>query len=65
MDRKEFVSRLRKIGISQKEFAKITGYSYQTVKQWNEFYPWIDHFLDYLELLKKDSDQFISITNKV
>ncbi len=54
MSRKEFVDRLKKLDISQKQFSEIAGCSYQTVKQWkdNKIPKWVSLLLDHIEILQ-------------
>jgi len=54
MSRKEFLDRLKKLEISQKQFSEIAGCSYQTVKQWrdNKIPKWVSLLLDHIEILK-------------
>ena len=56
MDRKELTRRLEKIGLNQKEFAELVGYSHQTIKQWkDEKIPkWVPILLDYFENIRQN-----------
>ncbi len=57
MTRNIFKNRLDDLGLTQKEFAEIVGYSYQTIKQWkdNTIPPWVPMVLDYLVIIKHNT----------
>jgi len=59
MERRIFIKRLQYIGISQRSFAKLVGYNYQTVKQWKDgkIPQWVPIVLDHIEMLKKNEEQ--------
>jgi transcriptional regulator with XRE-family HTH domain len=54
MSREEFLSRLEKLKISQKQFSEIAGCSYQTVKQWKDdkIPKWVFLLLDHITILQ-------------
>jgi predicted transcriptional regulator len=49
MNRENFKRKLKSIGISQKEFAALTGCAYSTVKNWENIPKWADVLLVYME----------------
>jgi len=51
MYRKELIDRLEALGLNQKEFAELLGYSYQTVKQWKDkkIPKWVPILLEHFE----------------
>lgn len=51
MNRVNFKKRLKEIGITQKEFASVTGYGYSTVKGWKTIPLWVGVVLDCLDVL--------------
>ena len=53
MDRKTFKNKLKTLGISQKEFATLTGCAYSTVKNWQDIPKWADVLLNYMETFSK------------
>lgn len=53
MGREDFKKRLKDIGISQKQFAEITGYGYSTVKNWEHIPRWVSVLLNYMEAFHK------------
>lgn len=53
MNRAEFKDKLKKTGLTQKEFALITDYSYSAVKGWETVPKWALLLLDYLEMINK------------
>ncbi len=57
MTRNIFKNRLDDLGLTQKEFAEIVGYSYQTIKQWkdNTIPQWVPMVLDYLVIIKHNT----------
>ena len=56
MLRKELIANLKRLGLSQKDFADMIGYSHQTVKQWEDgkIPKWVKIILDYFDQLQKD-----------
>lgn len=57
MTRNIFKNRLDDLGLTQKEFAEVVGYSYQTIKQWkdNTIPQWVPMVLDYLAMIKQNT----------
>lgn len=53
MTRENFKYRLKNIELNQKNFAKITGYGYSTVKGWESIPQWVDVVLNYMEVFHK------------
>lgn len=51
MTREEFKKRLKKLNISQKDFANEMEYSYSAVKAWSEVPKWVEVVLLYKELM--------------
>ena len=51
MTREEFKKRLKKLKISQKDFAKEMEYSYSAVKAWSDVPKWVEMVLLYKELV--------------
>ncbi len=56
MNRKELIQRLKLLGLNQREFAELIGYSYQTVKQWQDkkIPKWVPMLLDHLETIQQN-----------
>lgn len=52
MNRKEFKKALRELKITQKQFATKVGYSYSTVKGWEEVPKWAIIILHQNKILK-------------
>lgn len=54
MDRTELTKRIKSVGLTQKDFAELIGYSYQAVKQWKDgrIPKWVPMLLDHLELIR-------------
>lgn len=57
MNKHQFDEKLRKLGLSKKEFAKLTHVSYYTISNWNDttkpIPKWVDSWLVYYEKSKK------------
>ena len=58
MTRTKFKDLLSDLGMTQKGFSELVGYSYQAVKQWKdgEFPKWVPMMLDYLQMIKQNSN---------
>lgn len=56
MKRKDFIEKLSELKLTQKEFAELSGCSYQTVKQWkdNKIPKWVDLLLTHMRILKEN-----------
>jgi len=56
MKRKDFIEKLSDLKLTQKEFAELSGCSYQTVKQWkdNKIPKWVDLLLTHMRILKEN-----------
>ena len=52
MNRKTFKEKLKAIGVTQKEFAMLTGCAYSTVKNWGDIPKWAGVLLVYMEACK-------------
>ncbi|WP_333804910.1 hypothetical protein [Sulfurospirillum sp.] len=52
MNRKEFKEALKKLQITQEQFANEVGYSYAAVKGWDIIPKWVPMVLNYKMLLK-------------
>lgn len=63
MNAEQLKDKFKEVGISQKEFADITGVHTNTVSQWvraiNEIPSWV---LPFLEMLQKDRDKEMLIS---
>ena len=55
MNKQLFKEKLKDIGLTQKKFAQLVGYSYSAVKGWKEIPKWVDVILTYMELVNKMS----------
>jgi len=57
MTRKIFKKKLEELNLSQKDFAEVVGYSYQTIKQWKDgsIPQWVPMVLDYLKMIKHNT----------
>lgn len=57
MTREKFIKKLDNLGMTQKEFALIIGYSYQSVKQWKDgtIPKWVIIVIEHLEIVKKNT----------
>ncbi len=53
MNRENFKRKLKAIGITQKEFAALTGCAYSTVKNWENTPKWADVLLRYMEVFHR------------
>jgi DNA-binding transcriptional regulator YiaG len=55
MTYKEFSDKLKKVGLSKQEFAQMSGYSYQTILNWNKYniHPIVSSWLVLYEKAKK------------
>jgi DNA-binding XRE family transcriptional regulator len=70
MTKEKFIERLDDLEMTQKEFALIIGYSYQSVKQWKDgtIPKWVHIVLEYLETIQQNTSlskkyNFCSKTN--
>jgi len=60
MTKEKFNEKLKKLGLTQKDFAKIVGYSHQAIKQWQsgKIPRWVEIMLEYFEELYVSSEKF-------
>lgn len=56
MDKKTFKVKLAKVKLSQKKFAKLTGYSYSAVKGWEKTPKWVEYVINYIEIAQHIND---------
>jgi len=56
MNREDFIEKLSDLKLTQKEFAELSGCSYQTVKQWkdNKIPKWVELVLRHIEILQEN-----------
>ncbi len=54
MTKTELKDKLKQLNLSQKEFARFSGCSYQSVKQWKEHKVpnWVSIVIEYMEMLQ-------------
>lgn len=69
MNKIEFKIKLKNMGLTQKEFAKMTGYGYSTVKSWDITPRWVPILLEHMEIVSSflqvdKSLENINILNK-
>lgn len=60
MKKDEFKQRIKKLNLTQENFAELFNQGYSTVKGWKVPPVWVDYILDYLELSNQLSEAEIS-----